>query len=158
MGIQEVPGHDTAVRVVDLKSDRRLIEQYVALRNSYAELLLAEPVDVPGTGRWMEEKPLELRALERSGELLGAVILYLARGGEVAFFAKAKGRGIGTRLLDIIEAVAKERRLSSVWAWVREDNAIARHVFEKRGFEKEEMSEREYRGAKVSCIRYRKEI
>ena len=62
------------------------------------------------------------------------VILYVGKGSEITFFVKHPNQGIGSKLLNIIEDVAKERKLTSLWAWVLKNNFIAQRVFTKNGF------------------------
>ncbi len=88
--------------------------------------------------------------------LLGATILYLDREGEIAFFVKQPNTGLGSHLLMIIQEVACQKGLNSIWAWVLRDNAIACRAFEKNGFLKMEPSERTYKGAIKQGITYQK--
>lgn len=134
------------MEVVDLKSGRDYIEQYVNLRNSFAGLLLTSPVDISGTEEWLKKDDIEIRGLVKGGVLEGAVILYLGRAGEIAFFAREQGRGVGSELLDIIERVAAERKLGSVWAWALTSNIKARKTFIKNGYALEGEAERIYLG------------
>jgi RimJ/RimL family protein N-acetyltransferase len=56
--------------------------------------------------------------------------------------------------LPIIQTVAREKGLHSVWAWVLYDNLIAQRAFEKNGFAKTGISEREYNGIIKQSIEY----
>jgi RimJ/RimL family protein N-acetyltransferase len=146
------------MKVVDLKEEEDLIKQYVDLRNSYADLLLTSPVNVPETKKWLKKNEIEIRGVVEDGALLGVAILYLNRSGEIAFFTKYKNKGIGGRLLYIIKEVAARRYLKSVWAWVLNDNFIAQRVFKKNGFVKEGISEREYNNKIFSGIIFKKDL
>jgi len=139
------------MKIIDLKKEEFFIEQYVNLRNSYVKLLLTLPVNISETKEWLKRNDIEIRGLAQDNVLLGVVILYLSRDGEIAFFAKQVNKRIGSRLLKIIKEVAKEKKLKFIWAWVLKDNFIAQRVFEKNGFVRGEISERiynkkEYRG------------
>lgn len=146
------------MEVVDLKEDGRFIEQYVSLRNSYVDLLLSSPVDSKGTQEWLKSEDIQIRGLVSDNVLTGVVILYLKRGGEITFFAKEKNRGIGSKLLELIEEVAAKRNLETIWSWVLKENMIAQHVFEKSGFVRESVSEREYGGIVKKGIIFKKQV
>jgi len=119
---------------VDLKKCPQLLNQYIELRNTYIDMLLTEPINKADTLLWLEKNNVELMGLEENGVLEGVVILYLEKGGEVAFFSREKNKGIGTRLLTLVEDVAKIRKLPEIHAWIRMDNPIAGHVFLKCGY------------------------
>lgn len=146
------------MRIIDLKKEKIFIDQYVALRNSYCDLLLTSPVEVRQTEAWIDKngKDVEILGLADGDILSGVSILYLNKNGEVSFFVKDKNKGTGSKLLKMIEEVASSRKLSSIHAWVIQDNAIARHVFEKNGFVKEKDSNREYKGKPTYGVLYRK--
>ena len=144
-------------QIINLKTEGDyFIDQYVHLRNNYAELLLTSVVNIAETKEWLKKSDIEVRGLIRNNILLGAVILYLNKDGEIAFFVKQSGKGIGSRLIKIIEEVAKEKKLQFIWAWVINDNLIAQRVFIKNKFVKEAVSERPYRGAIKTGITYKK--
>jgi len=143
-------------KIIDLKKDESFISQYVDLRNRYVELLLSNLVTVTETKKWLTDEDVEVRCLIEDNVLIGAVILYMKKKGEVAIFVKDQKRGIGTKLLNVIEKVAKEKNLNGVWAWVLKDNFIAQRVFEKNGFIKEALSERKYKGLVKQGFKYKK--
>lgn len=145
-------------KIIDLKAEKQFLEQYIMLRNSYADYLLTTAVDIAGTTEWLKSKDFEIRCIIDNNTLLGAVILYLNRNGEVAFFAREKGKGIGVKLLYIIEEVAKEHNLQFIWAWVLEHNVPAQRAFEKAGFIKIGSSNREFAGKIKRGINFRKNI
>lgn len=132
--------------IIDLKNHEYFIEQYVDLRNSYTEQLLTSPVNISETKEWLKLNDVEIRGIVREDVLLGVVILYLHRDGEIAFFVRDKNKGVGSKLLEIIEVVGIEKKLNVIWGWVLKDNLIAQRVFEKSGFLKEGISERQYKG------------
>ena len=144
------------IKVIDLKKRPRFLDQYITLRNTHAEFLLTSPVTYSDTKKWLLNNHIEIRGLIQNDILLGATILYLDREGEIAFFVKQPNTGIGSNLLMIIQEVAHQKGLNSVWAWVLRDNAIARRTFEKNGFLKMEPAERIYKGAIKQGITYRK--
>lgn len=144
------------MKTIDLKRDRSLLNQYIELRNSYAEMLLTEPVTPEGTLEWLQRDDIEVMGLAEGNTLLGAVILYLDRNGEIAFFVREKNKGVGSRLLDLIEYMAKQKKMQSIWSWVLKDNLIAQRVFEKHGFEKEGETIREYKGRPKQGLEYKK--
>ncbi|MBI4690946.1 MAG: GNAT family N-acetyltransferase [Nitrospirae bacterium] len=142
------------MRYVDIKEDENIIEQYISLRNRYTELLLTLPVNIDETKEWIGRNDIEVRGIVQDGILLGAAILYLSRDGEIAFFVEDQNRGIGGSLLEMIEKVAGDKGLKSVWAWVLKDNLIAQRVFEKNGYLRENDSERNYKGILRQGIKF----
>lgn len=146
------------IEIVDLKRNDFLIPQYVDLRNRYVQLLLTQPITVAETKRWLSEEDVEVRCLLENNVLLGAVILYLSKSGEIAFFVKDRKKGVGSKLLGAIEKVAVEKELNSIWAWVLTTNLAARKAFLKNGYGPEKESLKEY-GDKLLCgFIYRKTI
>jgi len=145
------------MEIIDFKEKEYFIEQYVHLRNSYTDLLFTSPVNIPETKEWLKKKnDIEIRGLVQDDILLGVVILYLNREGEIAFFVKNQNKGIGGQLLHIIVEVAKKKDMKFIWGWVLKDNFIAQRVFQKNGFVKESISEREYKGIIKYGIMYKK--
>jgi len=142
-------------KAINLK-DGYFITQYIYLRNRYADLLLTSPVSLRKTKEWLKKNEIEIYGLAEDNVLLGAIILYMDRDGEVAFFARYPNRGIGSGLLKIIEEVARKKGLRFIWGWVLKDNLIARRAFEKNGFTEAEGSAREYKGINKEGISYRK--
>lgn len=149
---------DKNEKIIDLKMTEKFTEEYVSLRNHYCEFLLTKPVNVLETRAWLKSNGIEVRGIVGNATLLGAVILYLKRKGEIAFFAKDQNRGIGSKLLKIIEKVAKENNLKSVWAWVLSDNLAAQKTFQKNGYTLESQSSRSYEKEERPGVIYRKEI
>ena len=146
------------IETIDLKEKEDFLDQYIDLRNKYIELLLTSSVTLPETKGWVKRNNIEIRGLVQDNVLLGAVILYLSRNGEITFFVKDPNKGIGSKLLQIIQNVAREKGLQSVWAWVLNDNFIAQRTFEKNGFVKTGMSEREYKGTTKQGFEYKLDL
>ncbi|OGP27327.1 MAG: hypothetical protein A2067_01005 [Deltaproteobacteria bacterium GWB2_42_7] len=146
------------MKIVDLKKEVVFIEQYIELRNSYAELLLTSPVGMTGTREWLKRDDIEIRGLADGCVLLGVVILYISRNNEVALFAKERNQGIGSQLLKVIESVAMAKKLEFVRAWVLEGNIAARRTFEKNGFIEAGTSRREYMSFIQQGIDYKKNL
>ncbi len=146
------------MEIIDLKQREDFLQQYVDLRNSYAGLLLTNPVSASDTKEWIKNVGIEIRGIVKEHGLCGVAILYLDKGGEVSFFVKRKGEGVGSRLLEIIEGVAKEKGLKSIRAYVLQENEIARRVFEKNGYSRGKMTEKSYRGVLRKGIEYKKFI
>lgn len=144
--------------IIDLREQEFYIEQYVNLRNKYTDLLLTYPINIQSTKESLVKNDVEIRVLAQNNILVGAVILYLYREGEIAFFVKEKNKGIGSRLLGIVEEVANKRGLKFIWAWVLKDNYIAQRVFEKNGFIKKNISKREHKGLIKYGINYKKNL
>jgi len=120
--------------IVDLKEHLSFLPQYVELRNRYVDLLLTTPVDPEETRKWLARQDVEIRCLIDDAIVLGSVILYLHRGGEVAFFVRTPGKGLASPLLQAIEQVARNRECTGVWAWVLLENERARKAFLKAGY------------------------
>ncbi len=137
---------DKIKRVIDLKKEEEFVEAYVSLRNRYTHLLLTKTVDAAETKKWLRRGDIEARAILWGSDLVGATILYLHRDGEIALFAKEPNQGVGNELLGVIEQVAKEKNLESVWAWVLDDNLPAKRAFQKNGYKRDGKSLRCYEG------------
>ena len=146
------------MKIIDLKKEEFFIEQYVNLRNSYVKLLLTLPVSISETKEWLKRNDIEIRGFVQDNLLLGVVILYLNRDSEIAFFVKYPKKGIGSKLLKIIEKVAKEKDLEFIWSWVLKDNFIAQRVFEKNGFVREKITERMHNKKEYRGITFRKTL
>jgi len=133
------------LKIIDLKKDEFFIPQYVELRNHYADLLLTNSVSVDETREWLAREDVEVRCLIEDNVLMGAAILYLNKKGEVAFFVKEPQKGIGVKLLKIIEEVAKGKKLNSLWAWVMSSNLAAQKTFIKNGYLLEGETEKRFK-------------
>ena len=144
------------MKFVDLREVRFLLPQYVELRNRYKDLLLTKEVMVEETVTWLQRENVEVRCLIQDDLLLGVVVLYPSKDNEITFFVREPGKGVGSRLLEAIENVADEKGIKELWAWVSDDNLIAQRVFEKNGFVKEGINEREYKGLIRHGIKYKK--
>ena len=149
---------DKSERVIDLKREEGFIEEYVSLRNLNSELLTTQLVNVAETKDWLKDNQIEVRGLVKDDIFLGAVVLYLNRDGEIALFVRNRHQGIGTKLLKIVEQVAEEKKLGSVWAWVLLDNQKAQRAFRKNGYTMEGQSSRFYEGKNKPGIIFRKQL
>lgn len=92
------------------------------------------------------------------GELIQAVARYYYIKGinsaEVAFVIKEslRGRGMASTLLREMIAVAKMRKLDSLLAYVRNDNASMLKVFENSGFKRQPSEDFDEITLKLSLI------
>lgn len=143
-------------RLVDLKKELDFTEQYVQLRNRHRDLLITNPVNAAETREWLKREDIEIRGIVRGHLLVGVVILFLNRRGEIAIFAGSKGAGIGRKLLAIIEKIARERGLREVWAWVLSDNVIAQRTFLNSAYRQEENADKEHRGKTMPGFVFKK--
>ena len=75
-----------------------------------------------------------------AGVVLGYALLFRRRGSSVgrvysiAVAAAARGQGLGARLLQRLESIARTHGLSEVRLEVRKDNAGALALYERRGY------------------------
>jgi len=144
--------------IIDLKREDLFISQYVDLRNRYAQLLLSKPVTVAETKAWLSREAVEVKCLIEKDVMIGAVVLYLSKAGEVALFVKEPKRAAGSQLLRVIERVATEKELASLWAWVLTTNLAAQRTFLKNGYRLERESSRQYDNQLLGGFIYRKMI
>jgi hypothetical protein len=149
---------DDGDRLVNLKEEQNFIEQYVQLRNRYCDLLITNSVNTVETREWLKGEDTEIRCIVHDNLLLGVVILYLKRKGEIALFSRIKHSGFGGKLLSMIEIVAKERGLQEVWAWVLCDNVVAQRTFLKNGYKKSVNSTKIYRDQIMQGFIFRKKL
>ncbi len=149
---------DRHERVIDLKKEEEFIEAYVSLRNRYSSLLLTKQVNVVQTRKWLKSRDIEVRGIVEDSSLTGATILYLNREGEIALFAKEPNQGMGIKLLEIVERVAKEKNLKSIWAWVLDDNLPAKRAFQKNGYKTDGKSRRCYEAENRLGVIFRKQF
>ena len=70
------------------------------------------------------------------------------KNGEVAFIVRDQyqGLGLGTKLVDYVLDIAKEKRLEEIYAIVLQDNARAMDLMKKMGFNFEYVGEETVRG------------
>ena len=148
----------SVLKIIDLKKDDFFVPQYVELRNHYVDLLLTDSVTVDETKAWLVKANIEVRCFVDNHVLVGVVILYLDKEGEVAFFVKKRNRGLGSQLLKVIEDVAKEKRLNSLWAWVTSSNLAAQKTFAKNGYLLEGETERRFRNKIFRGFVFRKKV
>jgi hypothetical protein len=134
------------MREINIKKEREFVDQYLDLRNSYCSLLMTKPVQKAATLEWLSRDDIEAWGFADKSVLEGVALLYLAREGEVAIFARRIQSGMGGPLLTMIEKVASGRGLSSVCAWTRADNKTAARVFARQGYAVSGTSVKEYEG------------
>ncbi|HSG47720.1 MAG TPA: ribosomal protein S18-alanine N-acetyltransferase [Longimicrobiales bacterium] len=88
--------------------------------------------------RLLDRPGAELWVLEEGGEVLAYAVLWCildqAELANIAVRPEARGRGVGSALLDHILEVARERSVQSVFLEVRESNHVARELYARRGF------------------------
>lgn len=136
--------------VINLKEAKEFIGQYVELRNKYFKELLTHKVTIPGTLKWMNEADVELYGIIKKGILLGVVLVYIDKRGEIAFFAREPGKGYGSKLLKIADKVGLEQRgLPFLWAWTRKENFAAIKALERSGYIRQGIITKEYEGDMV---------
>lgn len=77
---------------------------------------------------------------ERSGKVLGCLLLFFRRGTRrarlysIAIAHAARGQGLGAALLEAAEREARRRGCESMRLEVRTDNSSAIALYEKRGY------------------------
>jgi len=136
-------------KTVNIKKEKKLLEQYIDLRNKYSKDILSRPVTYPATIDWLKKTDVEIYGLVKNDNLLGVILIYIEKGNEVTFFAKEPGKGIGDKLLKIADRIAKKRKLSRLWAWTRIENLPAIKAFEKNSYKKTGVKFRKYQGEKI---------
>ena len=144
--------------ILDLKKNPDFLPQYVELRNSYCELLLTHPVILSETIQWLKWTTAEIHLIEEENCLLGVLLLYIDRNGEVALFTRKHNAGIGKNLLRVADNIALSFSLPSIWSWIRADNYKAVHVFEKSGYCFVKREDRIYDNKVISGIKYTKKL
>ena len=144
--------------IIDLKQDEFFIPQYVELRNHYIDLLLTNSVTVDETKEWLFKENIEVRCFVNNHVLVGVVILYLNKEGEVAFFMKNRNRGVGSQLLKVIEEVAKGKKLNSLWAWVMSSNLAAQKSFFNNGYLLDGETAKRYKNKNLRGFVFRKKL
>ncbi|SRR5579885_261918 len=81
-----------------------------------------------------------VRVAERSGRVLGCLLLFLRRGSRrarlysIAIAQAARGQGLGAALLASAERQARRRGCDAMRLEVRTDNSAAIALYEKRGY------------------------
>ncbi|MGC1548259.1 MAG: N-acetyltransferase [Rhodanobacter sp.] len=83
---------------------------------------------------------LVLVASANHRRFLGTAVVFFRKGSRVARLysiaskPEARGKGVGTALLDAVEAAARQRRCVAVRLEVRDDNANAVRLYERHGY------------------------
>ena len=121
-------------------------------------MLLTAPVTAAETRAWLKQDGVEVLGLTEDDQLTGAVVLYKDRDNEIAFFAKERGRGIGTELLRIVEDAGGRWGIRTFRAWVLRRNLAAQKAFEKAGFSRSGESTRTHEGKTEPGFEYRKRV
>lgn len=86
------------------------------------------------------DSALVLVASANHRNFLGTAVVFFRKGSRVARLysiaskPEARGKGIGTALLDAVEAAARQRRCRAVRLEVRDDNASAVRLYERHGY------------------------
>ena len=146
------------MRSIDLRKDTGFVNQYIELRNTHANTLLTLPVDMESTLEWLRRTDIDVIGLIEGNTLLGAVIIYYNRKGEITFIAKEPGKGIGGKLLVLIEELALKKRLDYIWAWTLIDNFAAQRAFEKNGFRNCGVVTKHFCGQRKDAIKFIKPL
>lgn len=100
---------------------------------------------------------------EENGDMLGFIVLlwrYRSKIGriyDIVVSSKARGRGIGTALVQEAERIARKRGLSSIALEVRATNREARCLYEHCGYVPV-LDLPNYYGEGVHAVRYRKTL
>jgi [ribosomal protein S18]-alanine N-acetyltransferase len=81
----------------------------------------------------------DLFLAEAEGEVLGYAALWavLDQGelGNIAVAPRRRGRGVGTRLLQVVFQRARERGVKELYLEVRVSNTAAQRLYERHGFQ-----------------------
>jgi ribosomal protein S18 acetylase RimI-like enzyme len=99
----------------------------------------------------------------RGRVLAGAAVLFFRSGCQVARLysiataASARGEGIGALLLSACERVARRRHCRRLRLEVRDDNAAARHLYERHGYRPFATVEGYYEDG-ANALRYEKNL
>jgi [ribosomal protein S18]-alanine N-acetyltransferase len=86
------------------------------------------------------DSALVLVASASHRRFLGTAVVFFRKGSRVARLysiaskPEARGKGVGTALLEAVEATARQRRCQSVRLEVRDDNASAIRLYERHGY------------------------
>lgn len=86
------------------------------------------------------DSALVLVASANHRNFLGTAVMFFRKGSRVARLYSiaskpaARGKGVGSALLDAVEAAARQRRCHVVRLEVRDDNAGAVRLYEHRGY------------------------
>jgi [ribosomal protein S18]-alanine N-acetyltransferase len=93
----------------------------------------------PATFRGLLGRPdAQLHVAEERGRIVGYaavwIVLDQAELGDIAVEAGSRGRGIGTRLLQHVFELVRERSVRELYLEVRVSNEGARRLYERHGF------------------------
>lgn len=122
------------MKIVNLREHIEFLNDYVALRNQYAEQLCSCLMSIAETYQWLHHQNVEVFLMVEDKALIGVGILYLHKYGEVALFVQEQNKGIASRLLQYIIQYGEQVNLPRIWAWIENENKISQRVFTKYGF------------------------
>lgn len=138
--------------VLDLRDALHLVGQYVSLRNASADRLLSAAVNEEQTLGWLHTRDVVVKVACEDEKMLGAAVLYVEKGGEVAVFVDARRRGVATALLVDVTEAAREKNMQKLWVWVADDNEPSKKLFEKCGFTFVQKSTKSFDGAEHNGV------
>ena len=113
--------------------------------------------------RHLDSLSAEVFVATRERRLVGAAVLFFRRGSRVARLysiavaARARGHGIGERLLEIAENSARQRGARAIRLEVRADNAGAQRLYERGGYRRFGLHRGYYEGGH-DALRYEKPL
>jgi len=134
-------GEPILIRSLNGKHTRRLLDMYLAYRprNSFNGL---PPIEDNACVKWVEhmvDEGINLVALSFEDGVVGHTAMFPMSEGAVEFLVvvspKHQGAGIGTELTRDAMQLAYEAGIDRIWLCVEETNRVARHVYQKCGFE-----------------------
>ena len=73
---------------------------------------------------------------ERDNKPVGLILYATEEGGceIVAIYSAVEKQGIGTKLIELVKEVAKEKKCNRLWLQTTNDNTSALRFYQKRGF------------------------
>ena len=145
-------------KIVNIRENIEFLDEYVSLRNKYVDNLLSHHVTLQDTLKWLNNTDVELYGLVKGKEIIGVILIYVEKGGEITFFVKYPGRGLGSVLLQTAEKFAIKMDIKRLYAWTRCDNVAARRSFEKNGYTNQGIYIRDYEGNKIKGYKWVKDL
>ncbi len=146
------------METIDLKTHRSYVQQYLDLRNALRDLLLTRQLTLEETIPWLDTTDTEIRCLVDDHIVVGVVMLYLEKNGEVSLFTKYPRKGLGSELLCIIEQVARERKIEKIWSWVLATNQAALGAIQKNGKTREAITTKRFGSREFTGVIFTKTI
>lgn len=123
------------MKIYELKSNSKYLNDYINLRNSFIKELDTKTVTVSQTINWLNSYNIKVLIAVQDAKLIGCVIIHIYRDGEITIFTKNKRTGLGSLLLKKVVSLARKKGLSKIWAWTLIENINANFLFMKNGFE-----------------------